>query len=153
MAKADQKDLDRIDALFVQNGAAFSAHDGDITLHGIADATVYFANRPRREAGHMPSQRFLELWDEGEESFATDPPHAVLAFLGDPTEVPADVVVVLREPRLVGHQMTYKVDVVDGELPLSGGPCSLFIDAFGRPLSPMSAVGVRRARGPRPPRS
>src|SRR6478752_7098974 len=94
-----------------------------------------------RAAGHMPSQRFLELWDEGEESFAIDPPNAVLAFLGDETEVPADVVVVLREPRLIGHQMTYKVDVVDGELPLSGGPCSLFIDAFGRPLSPMSAVG------------
>jgi len=153
MARIDQKELDRIDALFVQNGAAFSAHDGDITLHGVADATVYFANRPRREAGHMPSQRFLELWDEGEESFATDPPNGVLAFLGEPGEVPSDVVVVLREPRLVGHQLTYKVDVIDGALPVSGGQCSLFIDAFGRPLSPMSAVGVRRARATRAPRT
>ena len=48
-------DPDRIDALFIQNGASFSAHDGEITLHGVGDATVYFSNNPRREAGHMAS--------------------------------------------------------------------------------------------------
>ena len=90
----------RIDALFVQNSSAFSSHDDEITLHGVADATVYFSDRPRREAGHMPSARFLELWDDDTTSFAVEPPHAVLSFLDEPAEALADVVVVLHEPRL-----------------------------------------------------
>jgi hypothetical protein len=143
---AGRRQLDRIDTLFVQNGAAFSSQDGDITLHELADATVYFANRPRREAGHMPSRRFLELWDEGTNGFSADPPKAVLSFLDDEAETPADVVVVLYEPRLTGHEMTYRVDVLEGTLPSSGGPCSLFIDAFGSPLTPASLAEARRPR-------
>jgi hypothetical protein len=142
----DRQELERIDALFVQNGAAFSAHDGKITLHGLADATIYFANRPRREAGHMPSNHFVDLWGEGEQSFATNAPNAVLSFLPDIADPLADVAVVLYEPELSGHQMTYRVDVLAGTLPLSGGPCSLFIDAFGSSLSPASIGAVRRPR-------
>jgi hypothetical protein len=33
-----------------------------MTLHGLADSAVYFADRPRREIGHSPSRRFVELW-------------------------------------------------------------------------------------------
>ena len=148
MVKGDvgRKELDRIDTLFVQNGAAFSAKDGNITLHGLADATVYFTNRPRREAGHMPSRRFLELWDGGKHGFAAEPPHAVLSFLDDEAGTPDDVVVRLHDPRLTGHEMTYRVEVLKGTLPESGGPCSLFIDAFGSPLTPASVAAARRPR-------
>jgi hypothetical protein len=31
-----------------------------------------------------------------------------------------------------------------GEIPARGGPCVLFIDSFGRPLSPVSVAGMRR---------
>ncbi len=141
-------DPDRIDALFIQNGASFSAHDDEITLHGVGDATVYFSNNPRREAGHMASGRFLELWNDDTASFAIAPPRAVLSFLDQPAEALADVVLMLHEPRLTGHEMTYRVDVVDGNLPLTGGPCSLFIDALRRPLVSASAVGARRRHGP-----
>ena len=40
-----------------------------------------------------------------------------------------------------------KIDItvfLDGEMPASGGPNSLFIDVIGRPLSPVSVCGVRR---------
>ena len=135
-----------IDALFVQSGSAFSAKEGEITVHGLAEATVYFTDRPRREAGHLSSARFLELWNDDSGSFAVEPPNAVLSFLEEPAEALADVVVVLHEPRLTGSDLTYRVDVLNGTLPLAGGPCSLFIDAFGRSLAPVSVRGLRRPR-------
>lgn len=46
---------------------------------------------------------FVALWGEGENSFAIDPPNAVLAFVeaGAP---PADAAVVINEPMLEDEQ-------------------------------------------------
>jgi hypothetical protein len=131
---------ERIDALFVQSATGFTSEGGTITLRGLAESTVYFADRPRREVGHMRSSSFIELWDVGVYSFAIDPPNAVLSFLGD-GNAPDDVVVVLHDPRLEGGDLTYRVDVLEGTLPERTGACSLFIDSFGRPLSPASLLG------------
>ena len=131
---------ERIDALFVQSATGFTSEAGTITLHGLAESTVYFADRPRREVGHMRSSSFIELWDVGVYSFAIDPPNAVLSFL-DGDDAPDDVVVVLHEPRLDGDALTYRVDVLDGALPLLSGACSVFIDSFGRSPSPASVLG------------
>lgn len=60
---------------------------------------------------------------------------------GDEVE---DVVVVLKDPKLVGAKLTYTVSVLDGKLPASGGASSLFIDVIGRPLTPVSVAGVAR---------
>ena len=144
-----RKRVDRIDALFVQSASTFSSAAGEITLHGIADATVYFSDVPRREAGHMVLERFLDFWDGDKASFVVEPPHAVLSFLDESADALGDVVLVLHEPRLAGHELTYRVDVLNGTLPPTGGACSLFIDAFGRSLAPVSVRGVRR-RSPRP---
>jgi hypothetical protein len=146
MTADPRKDTGRIDALFVQSGSRFSSSGNEITLHGLADATVFFADRPRREAGHMPSGRFLELWDEDATNFAGEPPHAVLSFLDDPAEALTDVVLALHEPRLAGDELTYTVEVLNGTLPPAAGPCSLFIDTFGRSLAPVSVRGLRRPR-------
>jgi len=131
---------ERIDALFVQSATGFTSDGETITLHGIAESTVYFADRPRREVGHMRSNSFIELWDVGVYSFAIDPPNAVLSFL-DGDDSPDDVVVVLHEPRLEDDDLSYRVDVLEGTLPERSGPCSVFIDSFGRPLSPASLLG------------
>jgi hypothetical protein len=135
---------ERLDAVFVQNASAFSAHDDEITLHGVADATIYFANHPQREAGHIPSRRFLELWDGAAESFTAAPPAAVISFLDDATDAPGDIVVTLHEPRFRDHEMTYRVELRDGDIPPSAGPCSLFIDALRSPLEPAAAAASRR---------
>jgi hypothetical protein len=140
---------ERIDALFVQSATGFTSTGGTtVTLHGLAESTVYFADRPRREVGHMRSSSFLELWGAGDDSFSVDPPNAVLSFL-DGDDTPGDVVVVLHDPRLAGNDLTYTVDVLEGTLPESTGPCALFIDSFGRPWSPASvstkATGTARA--------
>jgi hypothetical protein len=139
--KQDSGQVERIDALFVQSATGFTSESGAITLHGLAESTVYFADRPRREVGHMRSSNFIELWDVGVYSFAVDPPNAVLSFLDDEGDGPDDAVVVLHEPRLAGDKLTYRVDVLEGNLPERTGPCAVFIDAFGRPLSPASALG------------
>jgi hypothetical protein len=131
---------ERIDALFVQSAAGFTSEGGTITLHGLAESTVYFADRPRREVGHMRSSSFIELWHVGVYSFAVDPPNAVLSFL-DGDDAPDDVVLVLHEPSLEGDSLSYRVDILEGTLPERSGACSVFIDSFGRELSPASLLG------------
>ena len=134
---------ERIDALFVQSATGFTSEGVMITLHGLAESTVYFADRPRREIGHIPSHRFVELWSAGVHSFAEDPPNAVISFLDDEGDT-SDVVVVLHEAKLEGDDLTYRIEVLEGTLPEESGPCSLFIDVFGRPLSPVSVAGSKR---------
>ena len=51
---------------------------------------------------------------------------------------------VLQDPALDGDQMRYSVDILDGDMPASGGANSLFIDMIGRPLTPVSVAGVHR---------
>jgi hypothetical protein len=69
----------------------------------------------------------------------------VLAFLEPGADVPDDVVIVLKEPNLEGAgNLSYSIDVLEGTVPAHTGPVTLFIDPFGRPLSPVSVCGVRR---------
>jgi hypothetical protein len=138
VSRISDPQVERIDALFVQSATAFSSAPGTITLHRLADSTVYFADRPRREIGHIPSYRFVELWEAGASNFSIDPPNAVVSFLDVEGESPEDAVVVLREPRLEEDTLTYRVEILDGTLPARSGPCTLFIDVFGRPLAPVA---------------
>jgi len=92
----------------------------------------------------MHTRKFVNEWGEGENSFAEDPPNAVVSFLEEGDAVPEEVTVELRDPHLTEETLTYKVEVLDGTLPAKAGPCSLFIDPIGRPLSPVSVMGVRR---------
>jgi hypothetical protein len=131
--------IESVDALFVQTAAGCTSADGKLTLRGLAGSTVYFADRPRWQVGHLSSHRFVSLWADGS-GFATPPPKAVLSFLDEDDAVP-DVVLSLRDPEIESDSLTYTVDVLDGALPASAGPCSLFIDALGRPLTPAFALG------------
>lgn len=144
MSPVTAKHLEDIEALFVQSAARFSSGGGAVTLHGLSPSTLYFSDRPQREVGHMPTRRFVDLWPEGENSFATDPPNAVVSFIDHNAVAPEDAVVMLTNPVLTGNDLTYTADVLEGELPEKAGPCSMFIDAFGRPLSPVSVAGIRR---------
>lgn len=140
--------LAAIQAMFVQTAHRAVRHNGDLTLHGLCPSTLYFSDRPQRVVGHIHTRQFTDLWDRGDNSFADDPPNAVLSFI-EPAEepalyVPADVVVILRDPRLGDRCITYAVQVLDGTLPSVAGGCALFIDPFGRPRDPVSVAGVHR---------
>lgn len=133
-----------IEAMFVQVAIGITSGDNKMTLQGPASATLFFADRPERVVGHVSTQKFVSQWGEGENSFASDPPNAVLTFLEGGDTIPEDATVVLRDPQLAGDTLTYRVEVLEGSLPAKAGACSLFIDPIGRPLSPMSVAGVRR---------
>ena len=131
-----------IEVLYVQSAHGMAYDDGVLTLQGVAPTTLLFSDRPERITGHIPSEDFLSSWGEGDNSFAEDPPNAVLSmFTKDEVH---DVVVVLRDPVLEGNQWSYNVDILDGEMPASGGASSLFIDTVGRPMTPVSVAGAHR---------
>jgi hypothetical protein len=53
--------------------------------------------------------------------------------------------VVITKPNLDGAgDLSYSIQVLEGTVPKHAGPVTLFIDPFGRPLSPISVCGIRR---------
>ncbi|HET6173596.1 MAG TPA: hypothetical protein VFD90_13355 [Gaiellales bacterium] len=139
-----EKHLEEIESLFVQTAQGLLSTGNTMTLKTISPSTLYFADRPRRDVGHMSLEHFVEVWHEGDNSFADDPPNAVVSYLDPAHTFPQDTVVVLREPRLENGDLTYAVEILDGMLPHEAGPVALFIDPFGRPLSPVSLAGINR---------
>ena len=136
--------LETEESMFVQTAQGIESTGGTLTLRGITPSTLYFSDRPQRIVGHMTTADFVDLWGTGENSFETDPPNAVLAFLEPGAEAPDDAVIVIKEPRLTDGELSYSIEVLEGAVPANTGPVTLFIDPFGRPLSPVSVCGVRR---------
>jgi hypothetical protein len=136
--------LDAIDAMFVQVAPAAEAVDGRLILKNVGESTLFFSDRPERVVGHIHTAQLVSVWDNGENSFEVDPPNAVLAFVGQGDALPSDVVVVISDPVLAGSDLSYAATVLDGTLPSSAGACTLFIDPFGNPLSPVSVAGMNR---------
>ncbi len=135
---------EEFEALFVQSAQRVTSEDDSFTLHDLAPSTLMFSDRPERIVGHLTAEQFVDGWGHGENSFLADPPNAVLSFLAAGDETPEDVVLTLTNPRLEGGDLTYSATILEGEMPDATGPCSLFIDPIGRPLSPVSVMGVRR---------
>ena len=144
MSDAATEQLESDEAMFVQTAQGIASADGTLTLRGITPSTLYFSDRPERVTGQMATTDFVDLWGAGENSFEADPPNAVLSFLEPGGEVPEEAVVVITEPQLGDGDLSYSIDVLEGAVPARTGPVTLFIDPFGRPLSPVSVCGVRR---------
>lgn len=131
------------ETLFVQNAKNVAMDSNTLTLKGVNQIVTFFCDRPTRHAGHLTSAEFLKSWDQGKDSFTTDPPNAVLSVLDG--DIAHDVVVeLLGKPRVSGDEFTYDIRIIDGEVATKSGPNSLFIDRFGRPFTPLSVAGVGR---------
>ena len=138
------EELQAEESMFVQTAQGVISQAGTLTLTGVTPSTLYFSDRPQRVVGHMTTEDFVDLWGVGDNSFESDPPNAVLAFLPSGDEVPQDAVVVIKTPQLSDGELSYSIDVLEGAVPAKSGPVTLFIDPLGRPLSPVSVCGVRR---------
>jgi hypothetical protein len=138
LAQAKQADF-----LFVQNAAAMSYANGKLVLKGVSPVTIFFSDRPERIAGNMATAAFVPFWSDGKDSFAKDNPNANLSVL-EKDRHNADIVVTLSNPVLKGDELSYDVKILEGNMPASGGPASLFIDIIGMPLTPVSYAGVAR---------
>jgi len=147
MQMTDQQMVEQLEAeqsMFVQTARAIKSDGTTLTLTDVTPSTLYFSDRPKRIVGHMTTADFVDLWAEGDNNFEEDPPNAVLAFLEPGDEAPEDAVVVLQQPRLEDGELSYSIKTLEGTVPTQTGPVTLFIDPFGRPLSPVSICGVRR---------
>jgi hypothetical protein len=138
------EELEAEQSMFVQTAQGITSDGTTLTLTGVTPSTLYFSDRPQRVVGHMTTADFVDLWGEGANSFEEDPPNAVLAFLQPGDDVPEDAVIVIRDPRLHDGALSYAIESLEGTVPAQAGPVTLFIDPFGRPLSPVSVAGVRR---------
>lgn len=131
------------DFLFVQNASSMSYANGKLTLKGVNPVTIFFSDRPERIAGNMATKVFVPFWHDGKNSFAKDNPNANLSIL-EKDKFNADIVVTLSNPAMTGDELSYDVKVLEGTMPASGGPASLFIDVIGMPMTPLSYAGVAR---------
>ena len=65
MSEVTEQQLEDMEALFVQTGAAMTCDGDTLTLKGLSPSTLYFADRPQREVGHMSSRQFVADWGHG----------------------------------------------------------------------------------------
>ena len=135
---------EKADFLFVQTARRMTYDRASriMTLHDVSAVTVMFSDRPERIAGNMRTAAFVPFWSRGRDSFLADPPNADVSIQeGDGLR---QVVVVLRDPALDGTNLRYGVEILEGEMPATGGETSVFIDVIGMPLTPLSFAGRRR---------
>ena len=124
-AEADA-DAGEYAALFVHTAAGIRYENGTLTLDSVHQKTLYFADRPDRVVGWMPTGEFVEDWDVGDDSFKSNATNAdVSVFDGKEFH---EHVVVLTNPRPKDGDLIYDVETLMGELPKVGGPTTMFVD-------------------------
>jgi hypothetical protein len=119
-----------VPSLGVINADGASLADGKLVLTGVSGNVIVFADRPVRAAGHETTEMFISRWDEGKDSFKADPPNATVSVLGGSKDGVTDAVVVLKNPKLDSGNLTFDVDVLEGDLKGLKGPAAVFIDWF-----------------------
>ena len=70
-----------VPSLAVLNSGGATLSGGKLTMSDIAPNSIVFADRPVRAAGHVLTKEFIKQWDEGNDSFAKDPPNATISVL------------------------------------------------------------------------
>jgi hypothetical protein len=133
-----------VPSLIVLNARGARLQGQKLTLVGVAPNAIVFADRPVRSAGHALTTHLLEEWATGSDSFAKDPPNATVSVFSKDGSTIRDAVVVLKTPNLAGDQLTFDVQVLEGDLAGVDGPASVFIDIIGMPWTPLSFAGVAR---------
>lgn len=138
----EQLGPNEVEYLFVQTARTVAMKDGVLRLGGVSPATIYFSDRPKRLAGHIDTDAFVNHWGVGEDSFQSDPPNGALSVSAG--DRPQEIVLTLKAPKLDSGDLIYDVDILEGAKAVSGGACSLFIDPIGRPMSSRSFAGHHR---------
>jgi hypothetical protein len=133
-----------VPSLIVFNSRGATLKGNKLVLTGISPTSIVFADRPVRAAGHDLTSHIIEDWAIGSDNFAKDPPNATVSAFSKDGSAIRDAVVVLKTPKLEGDQLTFDVDVLEGELTGADGAAAIFIDIIGRPLTPLSFAGVAR---------
>ncbi len=121
---ADETD---VSWLYVVNTTGGSFDGTTITLRGVPPVLM-FSDRPNRIWGHMTLSELLPMVKEGEDNFIVNPPNAVLSTFRD-GDLPTEATVVMHDARIDGANLLFSVDVMEGSIPATFGPASLFVDS------------------------
>ena len=133
-----------VPSLIVLNARGANLQGQQLTLVGVASNSIVFADRPVRSAGHVLTTYLLEEWGTGSDSFAKNPPNATVSVFSKDGSIVRDAVVVLKTPTLSGDQLTFDVQVLEGDVAGADGAAAVFIDIIGMPWTPLSYAGVMR---------
>ena len=96
-AVAAQDENEEVSLLFVVSTGSGSVEGDTLTLDAVP-SVLWFTDRPARQAGHIEGTDLVDLWGLGEDSFADDPPNAVLSVLDDDTVADAVIDLVQKLP-------------------------------------------------------
>jgi hypothetical protein len=116
--------------LYTMSAKSGTYENGRLTLNDVP-LVVYFSDRPARISGQLSIQVFEQGWRQGPDSFKADPPNATLSILSEDGN--KNIVVELSEPdvKVKEGKISFKVRVLDGDLPKTFEHSTLFIDSFG----------------------
>ncbi len=119
--------------MFVQSSESLKADDKTLRLVNVSPQTVYFTDRPVREAGNITMPAYLEEWTaaSGPNSFSQDPPNATLSVYESDDSENTLTVVEISQPVVEGRDLVYHYKLLEGKVPTTGGATSLFIDWIG----------------------
>ena len=76
-----EKTLEDIEALFAQTAHELTTDGDRVTFHKLRRPPSTSPTARSAWSGTSPPKQFVDEWDKGENSFAVDPPNAVISFV------------------------------------------------------------------------
>ena len=125
-AGAQQDESDTESRLFVKLAQEATLADGVLTLHDVDRSVLWFTDRPFRDSGSMDIAHLIEAWHDGDDSFAENPPNAVLSGMSADGEVA--IVVVLMTPRYEDSTLSFHFSAISDDIPDRLSNVALMID-------------------------
>jgi hypothetical protein len=126
-AEAPASDETDVSWLYVASATGGSFDGQTITLQNVPPVLI-FSDRPNRIYGHMTMSELLPMVKEGDDNFVVNPPNAVLSTFRE-GELPTEATVIMHDATADGANLLFSVDVLDGSIPATFGPASLFVDS------------------------
>ncbi len=123
----------KVQLMFVQSAQSMKADDKTLRLVNVSPQTIYFTDRPVRQAGHVTMSAYMKEWTAaaGPDNFSKDPPNATLSVYQPGQAENSLTVVEISNPKLEGKDLVYQYKLLEGQMPKSGAAASLFIDWIG----------------------
>ena len=123
----------KVQLMFVQSAESFKSDGKTLRLVNVSPQTIWFTDRPVRQAGHVTMQNYMKEWTAaaGADNFSKDPPNATLSVYEAGKSDNTLTVVEIFDPVVQGKDLVYRYKLIEGKVPTSGGATALFIDWIG----------------------
>jgi hypothetical protein len=123
----------KVQLMFVQSAESLKADGKTLRLVNVSPQTVWFTDRPVRQAGHLTMASYLKEWTSaaGPMNFSKSPPNATLSVYQPGKDDNTLTVVEISQPVVDGKDLVYQYKLIEGKVPTTGGATSLFIDWIG----------------------